>query len=190
MAFMSCGYEHKLSNLSGDGNTGCRVCVCIQKSDFWCFVSSCVSYQCTSSVSSAMYHSTRRCKKNVLLVIAACECGLHRDRALSPSVCLCGANISESPTSLWQFRQMFRRSLVQECPGIKYACSGVKRVTSLRSRWIAMNICARGGLMPSTSPLCFSVSTRLYFLPTVSRERAIAESTGEPLHSEADFYFF
>lgn len=44
--------------------------------------------------------------------------------------------------------------------------------------------------MPSTSPLRFSVSTRLYFLPTVSRERAIAESTGEPLHSEADFYFF
>lgn len=43
--------------------------------------------------------------------------------------------------------------------------------------------------MPSTSPLRFSVSTRLYFLPTVSRERAIAESTGEPLHSEADFYF-
>lgn len=42
--------------------------------------------------------------------------------------------------------------------------------------------------MPSTSPLRFSVSTRLYFLPTVSRERAIAESTGEPLHSEADFY--
>lgn len=122
-------------------------------------------------------------------MIAACECGLHRDHALSPSVCLCGANISESPTSLWQFRQMFRRSLVQECPGIKYACSGVKRVTSLRSRWIAMNICARGGLMPSTSPLRFSVSTRLYFLPTVSRERAIAESTGEPLHSEADFYF-
>lgn len=30
MAFMSCGYEHKLSNLSGVGNTGCRVCVCTE----------------------------------------------------------------------------------------------------------------------------------------------------------------
>lgn len=172
MAFMRCGYKHKLFNLFVDGN------VCKDDTD--------LRVDCVPGIVPAlMYPSWLQWQECFMVIRPIVAFFLLVE-------CLREANISKSP-DLYSLKPFVIQDLCivkhEPCPqhrGISDACAGCERGHRCERR---LNSDERRGLLSSALPPQFTVSTPLHFLLPVSGERAVAETTGEPLHSKTDFYF-
>lgn len=112
--------------------------------------------------------------QSCFMLITFAICGLDFPSSSSYFLSLYGTNSNKSPA------QLSLKPIVGPQrgggPSISNACSLVKEVISLCGRWIVMNICVLGELMPATA------AVQVYFPLTVSREQGAAESTGIPSH--------